>query len=376
MTLRLAMVSNEYPPFLGGISSNLQATAQALAQLGAEIHIITRQWDATAPGVSHEVEGNGLIVHRLATSKQRWQASPAFIWWSANLVSRLQPAVIHAHELLLPTTTALVAKRLTGRPVVVTVHTSGEMGDCVRLQRAAMGARRMQYVRSAVDRFVTISSVVAADMAAVGIPPQKRVVIPNGVDMQRFQPIGPDEKARLRRKLGLPDGTLVVFTGRLSPEKRVLPLAQQWPSLRQTYPDATLVLVGDGPEMARLRALQAPGVWLAGAQEDVVPFLQAVDLFVMPSVSEGFSLSTLEALACGLPAVATTVGAIPDMVTDGTTGKLVAPDDMPALLEAICQLLANRGAWGAMSSVARSNVVEHYSMSSTARQLLDLYQRI
>ena len=255
MILRLAMVSNEYPPFLGGISSNLQATAQALAQQGAEIHIITRQWDATAPDVSHEVEGDGLIVHRLATSKQRWQASPAFIWWSANLVRRLQPAVIHAHELLLPTTTALIAKRLTGRPVVVTVHTSGEMGDCVRLRRAAMGARRMEYVRSAVDRFVTISSVVAADMAAVGIPPQKRVVIPNGVDMERFQPIGADEKARLRRKLGLPDGTLVVFTGRLSPEKRVLPLAQQWPSLRQTYPDATLVLVGDGPEMAALRSL-------------------------------------------------------------------------------------------------------------------------
>lgn len=376
MILRLAMVSNEYPPFLGGISSNLQATAQALAQQGAEIHIITRQWDATAPDVSHEVEGDGLIVHRLATSKQRWQASPAFIWWSANLVRRLQPAVIHAHELLLPTTTALIAKRLTGRPVVVTVHTSGEMGDCVRLRRAAMGARRMEYVRSAVDRFVTISSVVAADMAAVGIPLQKRVVIPNGVDMERFQPIGADEKARLRRKLGLPDGTLVVFTGRLSPEKRVLPLAQQWPSLRQTYPDATLVLVGDGPEMAQLRALQAPGVWLAGPQADVVPFLQAVDLFVMPSVSEGFSLSTLEALACGLPTVATTVGAIPDMVTDGTTGKLVAPDDLPALLGAICQLLANRGAWGAMGSAARSNVVEHYSLSSTARQLLDLYQRL
>ena len=201
-------------------------------------------------------------------------------------------------------------------------------------------------------------------------------MIPNGVDMQRFQGVPAAAKAELRRRLGLPGGILVVYTGRLAPEKRVLPLAQQWSSLRQSHPDATLVLVGDGPEMAALRSLQAAGVCLAGAQQDTAPFLQAADLFVMPSVSEGFSLSTLEALACGLPGVATKVGAIPDLVADGATGRLVAPDDIPALLAALCDLLANRAAWPAMGRAARADVIENYSLPSTARRLLDLYERL
>jgi glycosyltransferase involved in cell wall biosynthesis len=213
-------------------------------------------------------------------------------------------------------------------------------------------------------------------MAAIGIPAQKRVVIPDGVDMQRFQPVVPEEKAKLRRRLGLPDGTLVVYSGRLSSEKRVLPLAQQWSTLRQTFPDTELVVVGDGPEMDELCRLQAPGVWLAGTQDDVAPFLQAADLFVMPSVSEGFSISTLEALACGLPAVATTVGAIPDLIADGKSGRLVAPGDLPALLAALCELLAGRSAWPTMGEAARGHVVQHYSLPSTAQRLLDLYQRL
>lgn len=377
MTLCLAMVSSYYPPLVGGIASQVHGTAQALVQLGVDTHVITRHWDAEAPAVTSAVESTGITVHRLNTGKQRWQASPTYIWQVASLVRGIRPAVIHAHELLLPTTAALAAKRVTGRPVVATVHSSGsELGECARLQRATLGSQRVQYVRSAVDCFVAVSKAVAADMEAIGIPPQKRVVIPNGVDMQRFQPVTPDAKGELRRRLGLPDGILVVYTGRLAPEKRVLPLAQQWPSLRQAYPDATLVLVGEGPEMDALRSLQLPGIWLAGPQQDTAPFLQAADLFVMPSVSEGFSLSTLEALACGLPAVATKVGAIPDLVADGKTGTLVAPGDIAALLAALCELLADRGAWAAMGRAARTDVIENYSLPSTARRLLDLYERL
>lgn len=376
MNMRVAMISNEYPPFLGGIASYLQATARALAQLGVDVHIITRQWDATAPGATHRTEEDGVTVHRLATGKQRWRATPSFIVWSTQLIRTLQPNLIHAHELLLPTTVALAAKRLTGQPVVATVHTAGEMGDCVRLKNAALGEQRVQYVRNAVDRFVTISSVVAADMKAIGIPAHKRVLIPNGVDMRRYHPVGPEAKAALRRQLGLPDGPLVVFTGRLSPEKRVLPLAQQWPSLRRAYPDATLVLVGDGPEMPRLCELEGRGILLAGRQQDVVPFLQAADLFAMPSATEGFSLSTLEALACGLPTVATAVGAIPDLMDDCETGRLVAPDDMPAFMDALCELLANRHCWPSMGNAARNNVVRRYSLPNVACQLLELYHQL
>jgi glycosyltransferase involved in cell wall biosynthesis len=210
----------------------------------------------------------------------------------------------------------------------------------------------------------------------MGVPAHKRVVIPNGIDMTAFAPVAAEEKAALRARLGLPEGVLVVYTGRLASEKRVEPLVRQWHQLRAVHPDATLVLVGDGPQAAALRALQAPGVLLAGAQADIAPWLQAADLFVMPSASEGFSISTLEALACGLPAVATRVGAIPELVNDPATGRLVEPDDMPALFAALGELLAQRPCWPQMGAAARGLVVEDYSLENIAQRLLGLYRQL
>jgi glycosyltransferase involved in cell wall biosynthesis len=290
---------------------------------------------------------------------------------------QLQPDIVHAHELLLPTTAALAAKRAVGCPVVVTVHSSGVgLGECARLRRTRFGKLRTEYVRNAVDRFVAVSKPAADDMAEIGIPSEKRVVIPNGIDMEHFAPVDPEAKLVLRRRLGLPDGVLAIYTGRLSPEKRILLLAKTWPQFRQYHPQATLVVVGDGPEGAALRESGADGVVCAGAQSNVAPYLQAADLFVMPSVSEGFSLSTLEALACALPVVATTVGAIPELVADPQMGRLVAPDDMTAFVAALCKLFACQDAWPQMGAQAREYVMQHYSLAGITRRLLTLYQQL
>ncbi len=376
MALCVGVICNYYPPSVGGIAAQVQDTARSLAQLGVELHIITRQWSPASETISHSQEGAGITVHRVSVGKERWRATPAFTWQSANLIRKLSPAVIHAHELQL-TNPALLAKRLTGLPVVVSVHSSGSaLGECARMRRAPFGRRRLQYLGRAVDRFVAISRAVEADMDLVGLPQQKRVVIPNGIDMDRFHPVAEDQKANLRRQLGLPEGALVVYTGRLSSEKRILQLVQQWAIIRQHYPDVSLIVVGDGPQYAELQSSHAPNVFLTGLQDDVAPYLQAADLFVLPSVSEGFSLSALEALACGLPAVTTTVGALPELVIDGTTGRLVAPDDLPALRDALCELLARRNSWGAMGHTARAHVEQRYSVQNAAKRLLALYQTL
>jgi glycosyltransferase involved in cell wall biosynthesis len=167
---------------------------------------------------------------------------------------------------------------------------------------------------------------------------------------------------------------LSINTGRLVSEKRVLPLAKSWHQVREKHPDAWLVLVGGGDQMEELRNLQIPGVWLAGAQSDVVPYLQAADLFVLPSAAEGFSLSTLEGLACGLPVVVTNVGAIPQLVVDGEMGRIVPPEDMSAFIHALSELLDQCDAWGMMGAAARRHVAEAYSTKSMAQRLLALYQ--
>ncbi|WOP17204.1 glycosyltransferase family 4 protein [Raineyella sp. LH-20] len=154
------------------------------------------------------------------------------------------------------------------------------------------------------------------------------VVIPNGVDIQRFHPVGPAERAVLRGRLGLPvDRTLAVFVGHEF-DRKGLPLAL---AALVDRPGTDLVVVGGTPAMiaaARHRAVTlgvAERVHFVGRQDDPVPWIQAGDVFVLPSAYEANALVLLEALACGLPVIATRVGFAPDLL-DGRNGLLIDRD--------------------------------------------------
>lgn len=369
---RLAVICSYYAPHMGGIASQVEAVAQQHARFGLEVHIVTRCWHDAAP---YEQAGS-LHVHRIEGSERRITNSPAFIWRAAQTVRSVRPDVIHAHELLLPTSAALVANQLAGAPVVVTVHSSGvELGECARLARARLGAQRLALLRRKVAAFVAVSQAVEQDMAAVSIPPAKRFIVPNGIDMDRHRPLARGARLALRQRLGLPEGKLVVYTGRLSSEKRVVEVATMWPSLRAVHPDAWLVLVGDGPLINAVHGMENVGVLALGAKPNVADYLAAADLFVMPSASEGFSISTLEALACGLPVVATRVGAIPELV-DAEAGCVVAVDDYAAMWDALSALLGAPERWAQMGAAGRAAVVENYALPTVARRLLTIYNQV
>jgi glycosyltransferase involved in cell wall biosynthesis len=373
MTTRIGIVCEYYPPHVGGIATQVESVATEMARRMVDVHIVTRNW----PGPVTASSVAGLTIHRIAAGSKRAVFASTFVTQAARLLSASGVDIIHAHELFLPATAALVAKQVTGVPTVVSIHSSGpDLGEIARLRRARLGQQRLAYLRNNVDAFVAVSRVVAEEMAAVGIATSKRHVIPNGVDSQRFHPARAADRARLRKELDLPAGELGIYTGRLSSEKRLLELAHLWPAVRKQHPNAALVLVGDGPVRSALTTLHSPGVFLVGEQRDIVPYLQAADFFVLPSVSEGFSISTLEAMACGLPVVATRVGAIPELIQEGETGFIVPPDDWVAMANAINVQIAALN-WGpAMSKAARERVVPLYSIEKVTECTLALYEQV
>ena len=330
------MLSQEYAPQVGGVASQVATLAGALRQQGIEVTVLTKH----LPGLAVREQINNTPVYRLAMPGPRATSSLSFIWHVVRALRTLRPDVVHAHELLLPTTAAVIAKELLGIPVVVTVHTSGQaIGEIARLRRATLGECRLHWLRQRVDRFVAISPVIAREMTAAGIGNGQQVSIPNGIDTEHFAPLKPAAKQAMRQQLQLPSSPIVIYTGRLASEKRVGYLVEMWPRVREIHPAATLLLVGSGPEEAALRAIAGEGVRFVGSVPDVAPWLQAADLFVLPSASEGFSLSTLEALTAGLPVIATPVGAIPSFITHGESGWLVPVDDVSALQAAVTALL-------------------------------------
>jgi glycosyltransferase involved in cell wall biosynthesis len=377
-SLRVVVITHGFYPRIGGAERLVASVSPLLQQRGVDVHILTRR----LPGAPAREVFDGIPLYRLPVPGPKALASLSFTLAALPLILRLKPGLIHAHELISPATTAILAGSLLGCPVIATVHRSGPPGDVMRMRSRPLGRLRMRWLRGRIDRFVVISRAIDGELAAEGVPERKRVWISNGVDVRRFFPLGAAEKLALRRRLQLsPQAVLAVFTGRLAPEKQIDALVEVWPELQARFPQAGLLVVGSGPEEAALKTLAArcvPGDsirWL-GAQDEVAPFLQASDFFVLPSRAEGLSVALLEAMACALPAAATDVGGARDVIIDGQNGRLVPPGDKQALCDALLAMLADEANRLRMGRAARQSIQAGFSLENTADQLYALYQEV
>jgi sugar transferase (PEP-CTERM/EpsH1 system associated) len=241
-------------------------------------------------------------------------------------------------------------------------------------------------MRPLVDHYIAVSRDLASWLVdTVGARPARVTQIYNGVDLQRFHP-----RTRPRPPLGpidfSPAGTLVVGTvGRMEPVKDQLTLVRAFLHLVKTEPDARerlrLVMIGDGTlrEVA-LQLLRTANVedlaWLPGERPDVPEIMRGLDLFVLPSLREGISNTILEAMATGLPIVATQVGGNPELVQEGETGILVPPAGQIAMAEAIRGYLANPSMLRRHGEAGRKRVEENFSMQAMVNGYLAVYDAV
>ncbi|MFQ5577266.1 MAG: glycosyltransferase family 4 protein [Anaerolineae bacterium] len=370
--IKVAMIIQAYYPHVGGAERQLAALAPLLQRLNVDLTVFTRRRPGLAP---FEVVG-GAPVYRLPAPGPKAIASLTFTLLAVRRLAALRPHLIHAHELLSPTTAAVAAKKLLGVPVAAKALRGGALGDVAKLQNRLTGPRRMAAFSRRVDAFIAISREIEAELAAAGVPPDRRVFIPSGVDTARFAPASPEAAGALRSRLGLPDGPTLLFVGRLVPEKRVNQLIQIWPSVRAVHPRASLAILGTGEQEAWLKAQAGAGVQFMGNIQDVAPYLQAADAFALPSSAEGLSNALLEAMAAGLPVIASRVGGAPDLIDDGRSGRLVPPDDPASLAGAIIELLGNQARRRQMGALARQKVMQEYALPTVAQRLRTLYDRL
>lgn len=180
--LRVVMLINGYYPRIGGAERQLGALAPLLQAQGVEVHILTRRY----PGLASFEEIDGVPVHRLPIPGLKSVASLSFTFKAMGLMRELRPHVIHAHDMFSCATTAVLMKQLSGIPVVVTIHGGGPGGDIGRLKEKSLGTQRLALFQNTVDAFVTISQEIDSGLDELGVPPEARIAIPNGVDTERF----------------------------------------------------------------------------------------------------------------------------------------------------------------------------------------------
>jgi glycosyltransferase involved in cell wall biosynthesis len=217
---------------------------------------------------------------------------------------------------------------------------------------------------------------------AAGAVRDRRVhTIVNGIDVAAYRR-GEEARRRARSEFTIPSEAPVAgIVARLTPAKDHLNLFDAFVRVRATHRDARLLLVGDGELRADLeRAVAARGlssvVVFAGKRDDVAEMLSAMDVFVLSSATEGLAMTLLEAMAAGLPVVATRVGGNAEVVVDGATGRLVAPRDPDALAAAIGQVLADRTQARAMGARGAERARVHFGIDGMVGAYTALYDAL
>lgn len=276
---------------------------------------------------------------------------------------------------------AVFAARLAGVPVVVHSEHGYDMGTLRSFPVRQRLVRSLAYAMA--DCVFAVSDELKNFHAAQAIVRAASIkVLYNGVDTQRFRP-NPEKRLAVRRELNISDDALVVGSvGRMVAIKNYSLLLQAAEDVVARIPNVRIALVGSGPELCNLEAQVGKSsrlstrVLFVGSSERISDLLNALDVFVLPSFAEGLSNTLLEALAVGLPIVATAVGGNPEVITDGVEGYLFSPGDIQGLSLRLQAILSGAELRLRLGQAARKRAVEHFSLEGMLARYNDLYTHL
>jgi glycosyltransferase involved in cell wall biosynthesis len=385
------------PPTPGGQALFAAQLAEGLTAAGLGVSVVTRQTEP--PSTTNERVGN-VDVRRIPPAghlKARgWTALIPMLVFLARIFAFLISNVRNYDVILLMGAkilpiVAVVVRMICRKRVLIRIESPVELAQGISaeslqkmgLSQSSLFFRVIRTVQTSVlrraDGIIAISPEIRENLLALGIDPLRIHSVPNGIDGQKFCPVSTDVKMKVRQKLALPtDKIIVTYTGRLAVSKGLPILIGIWPTLQEKFPDLHLVLVGSDAAthdscmsgiLQQIRHHQLErSVTLAGEVDNVHEYLQASDLYVFPSEYEGFGLSMVEALACGLPAVVTDVGIASELIQSGVNGLIVPPKKDIELLMAMTWLLDHQECWPAMREKARAAVLARYDLSVCLRK--------
>ena len=361
---------------VGGMQYHTGQLTRALDARGVSQTVVTT-WRPGAP--RRERIGDHSEVLRLGVGT-RWfrqlYSLPA-AGAAPRLAARADVVHVHLGEDLAVVPLGLLAARRRTKPLVLTVHCSLRHTLTGATPRAlllrTLGAALERWGEARADAVICLTPRLLRRLAQEGVDEGRLHVIPSGVDPRLFSTHRLDPVADVGRPR-------VLFVGRMAPQKGARALLRAFSLLNHT--SARLVLVGDGPQRPELERA-AVRLGIAGRtrftgfvpHEEVPAFLAHADVLALPSTYEELGAVLVEAMQAGLPIVASRVGGIPELLTDGVTGRLVPPGDPAALASAIDEVLADPALARRLGEAARERA-SLYHWDILAGRVLDLYRSV
>ena len=393
---RICMVTETYYPVVGGGERQAQLLASDLVVRGLEVMIVTRRTD---PTLAETDRVEGVPVFRIspvgAGRARRWLMTLSSLRFLVRTRSQYDVIFVSGFKAL--GLSAVLAAKMFGKACILKADSNGEMSGeffsaglrAFRLTPASRGFRAVLHARNWVlrqaDRFVAITSGIAEELRGSGVSGAVIHHITNGVDASRFHPVHAELKHSLKQRLHLPEKDLLIaYTGRLVTYKGLPLLLRVAEEILRERDNVGFVLIGSGGldihnceaelrEFVRARGLEE-SIHFAGDVNNVQEYLQASDIFVLPTHDDAFPLALVEAMACGLPPVATAVGGIREIVTHDHNGLLVAAGDRQQLYQALGELIADKSRSAALGHVAMETVRAKYAREIVAAKYVELFQ--
>lgn len=358
---------------MGGAERTLATIVDSIAAESIEPRVCVLQ-DREGNPVADAIMARGVPVDMVPVRRLRDLSAPLRL---RRYVRSHGIQVMHCHLEFAVSMGAPVGRSL-GIPVVATSHTFGP---------TTVGTRESMHqtlyrwsLRNANSAVIALSGEGRRYLVdVVSLPARKVRVIYNGVETDRFRPRDAAERSELRSRLRIGDESpLIATVSVLRREKGIADLIEAMPQICDRS-DATLLVVGDGDDRSRLERLAASlglngEVRFLGQRDDIPAILGASDLFVLPTLGDMLPTVIAEAMAAGLPVVATDVGSVPEMVKDGVTGLLAPPGSADELADRCIELLTDRDRAAALGAGGRRRAEELFDVRRQAGALASLYR--
>ncbi len=375
--MRIGMMADAYKPHISGITNYIELNKRYLEQAGHDVFVFTFGNEEYQDDEPHIIRSPGLPLvdtgYYLSFQHSR-QAK--------KLLQTMD--VVHVHHPFLSGRLALRYCRPLNIPVIFTNHTRYDIYAQTYLPGIPAEISEGLLETYMPDFCAAVDMVISPSPGMAGVLRRFKVtapitIIPNGVELNRFYKSNGSEQ---RQRYGLnADDLLLIYTGRLAPEKNLLFLLRAFRGLIEAVPNAHLLLVGDGPEREKLeeQASERDGgehIHFAGRvpYDDLPDYLAMCDIFVTASVSEVHPLSVIEAMAAGLPVMGIQSVGVGDTVKDGISGYL-SSQDLAAFTAKLTRLCLDESARRRMGKQARKES-ERYDIQHTTAEMLKHYERL
>jgi glycosyltransferase involved in cell wall biosynthesis len=379
--MKVLMVTERYLPIWGGAENQLHQLIPHLARQGCEVRIATRRWhghylskeriDETEV-VRLGIPGTGAVPTMVFIL--------ALIWHT--IVNRKKIDILHSHGAVNMGALCEILAKFLRLKNVSKIATAGKIPV---LQRNVFGRAILRLFKYS-DAIISMTDEITAELRSISTPAAAIVKITNGVDAGRFAPGESIEKLQWKMEHGMSLGTkIVLFSSRLVYRKGLDTLLDGWPAIKKHCPDTYLIIVGSGSDQPdsvegemRKKVIDEglERILFAGETKTPEQFFRIADVFVFPSRREGFPNVLMEALASGLPVVASRIGGVTAVLKNSDAGLTFVPEEPVDLSQKVIKVLKDARLAKEKGELARDFMLAEYSFQTISHQYVQLYSQI